>query len=226
MKIVELFSSIEGEGIRAGYLCTFIRKFGCNLNCSYCDSRYACEGNEYTEMSVEEIIAKVKEYGNPFVTITGGEPLCGDKQYLMELQQLIEELVNLEYFINIETNGSYLPPEELKPYPIFYTFDYKCQGSGMEDKMFSPENWQSLFNGMSNNVLKFVVGSVEEIEKADTLVRKHMTDLPYYNIYLSPVFGKIEPKDIVETMKRLKMNYARLQLQMHKFIWPPEMKGV
>ena len=74
MKIVELFSSIEGEGIRAGYLCTFIRKFGCNLNCSYCDSRYACEGNEYTEMSVEEIITKVKEYGNPFVTITGGEP--------------------------------------------------------------------------------------------------------------------------------------------------------
>ena len=227
MKIVEIFSSIEGEGSRSGYLCTFIRKYGCNLRCSYCDSQYACTEQNYIEMSVQEIMDKVHELGNSFITITGGEPLYtdGSDNYFSELRELVSNLSKEGYFINIETNGSISPLNDFDDLNVFYTIDYKCSGSGMEDRMLDCGDWSSLFE-YGGNVLKFVVGSVEEIEKADKLVRTHIENPQYCSIYLSPVFGKIEPKEIVETMKRLHMDYARIQLQMHKFIWPADMRGV
>ena len=117
MNVIEIFSSIEGEGTRAGELCTFIRLAECNLRCSYCDTEYSFTGGK--EMSVEEIMQVVDGYGNYNVTITGGEPLLQD----------LTELLNVmnKYFVNIETNGSINPVVSYGNYPnVIFTVDYKC----------------------------------------------------------------------------------------------------
>ena len=101
MKIVEIFSSIDGEGIRTGYLCTFIRTYGCNLRCNYCDSLYASTNNNYSEMSISEIVKKCSELGNERITLTGGEPLIQPN-----VIDLISCLIESGFEVNIETNGS------------------------------------------------------------------------------------------------------------------------
>lgn len=214
MLVNEIFSSIEGEGIRAGYPVTFIRLYGCNLHCSYCDTRYSCEGGEFTKMSVEEILDKVAELGFYRVTLTGGEPLIH-----RDVNDLIHTLVRAGYEVNIETNGAvYVEPYVHSPKTII-TLDYKSISSGENGKM-----WLSNIGLLrKKDVLKFVVGSQEDLDDMRRiLIEKH----PICNIYVSPVFGKIEAKDIVEYIKEYKLENCRVQLQMHKFIWDPQTKGV
>ena len=221
MKVNEIFYSIEGEGIRAGYPCVFIRLCGCNLNCSYCDTRYACgeDEQEYEDLSISEILSNVREYGCKRVTITGGEPTIHTDFY-----DLVKALHTGGYLINIETNGT-ISSAEIRanvPYSVTVTMDHKCPSSGMNSKM-CVDNYMYL---ESHDVLKFVVGSQEDLLDADRVMSAPRIQNCSPNFYLSPVFGEIEPKDIVEFMKKHHYNDARIQLQMHKFIWPPEMKGV
>lgn len=219
MKVNEIFYSIEGEGIRAGYPCVFIRLQGCNLNCSYCDTRYSCEDPECDDLQIREILANVQEYGCKRVTITGGEPTIQTDFY-----DLVYELNGAGYLVNIETNGTTSASEirDEVPYGVTITMDHKCPSSGMNFKM-RVDNYKGL---EPHDVLKFVVGSYADLVDADRVINaiRIMNRNPY--IYLSPVFGKIEPKDIVEFMKEHHYNDVRIQLQMHKFIWPPEMRGV
>ena len=219
MKVNEIFYSIEGEGIRAGYPCVFVRLYGCNLNCSYCDTRYACEDQKCEDLQIREILANVREYGCKRVTITGGEPTIHTDFY-----DLVNELYQEGYLVNIETNGTKSASEIRRniPYGALITMDHKCPSSGMSVRM-RIENYVGL---TKNDVLKFVVGSREDLIDADRVIaalRLHDVNPTYY---FSPIFGKIEPKDIVEFMKEHHYNDVRIQLQMHKFIWPPEMKGV
>lgn len=219
MKVNEIFYSIEGEGIRAGYPCVFIRLNGCNLNCSYCDTRYACEGQDCEDLQIREILSNVREYGCKRVTITGGEPTIHT-----DLYDLVYELYREGYLVNIETNGTKSASEIRNDIPseVLITMDHKCPSSGMGVRMHI-ENYVGL---TEHDVLKFVVGSREDLIDADrviTALRLHDVN-PIY--YFSPIFGKIEPKDIVEFMKEHHYNDVRIQLQMHKFIWPPEMRGV
>ena len=219
MKVNEIFYSIEGEGVRAGYPCVFIRLFGCNLNCLYCDTRYSCEGDQYREMTVKEIVQVVQEYGCERVTITGGEPTIHTDFY-----SLVRALDENYYSVNIETNGT-ISAEELRdvlPCSVMITMDHKCPSSGMNAKMHI-DNYRGL---KSDDVLKFVVGSHEDLVDADRVMSalRIMGCCPQF--YLSPIFGQIEPVDIVEFMKEHHYNNVRVQLQMHKFIWPPEQKGV
>lgn len=216
MKVVEIFNSIEGEGLRAGLPCTFIRLYGCNLSCSYCDTRYACENNEYMVMSVEEIVNCVKQWTCDRITITGGEPLIHPG-----IEQLITELCNRRYEVNIETNGSvprpYLGvPKCSRP---MYTVDYKSISSGMSDKM-CPEAFKGL-NCL--DTVKFVVGSQEDLQQALEVVEKYNF---HCKIYVSPVFGKIEPADIVSFIQQHCLWNWRVQIQLHKVIWPADMRGV
>jgi len=235
MKVNEIFTSIEGEGKRAGLPCTFIRLFGCNLKCSYCDSRYACEGTDYTVMSVDNILDTCKMFGVPRVTVTGGEPLIH-----AGINALLKALVDAGYEVNVETNGTMFPkivplePVAYRPNPlkcemepvydkkagsVFYTMDWKCKSSGMEDKMHI-----DLVNELTkNDVLKFVVGSEEDMDGALTVIEQ-MTSKP--QVYFSPVFGKIEPTQIVDYLRNKKLYDCRVQLQMHKYIWNPEQRGV
>lgn len=220
MKVVEIFLSIEGEGKRAGLPAVFIRLAGCNLACSYCDTRYACDNPEYQEMTVPQIVDKVAAYGCPRVTITGGEPLIHEG-----IKELIDALCNSLFDVNIETNGSVLTypfrvdEDQIEYENLFFTIDYKCPTSGMESTM----KQENFMYASEEDVVKFVVGSREDLEKALVVIQESVTAT---QVYFSPVFGKIEPKEIVEFMLEKKLFDAAIQIQMHKVIWPPEMRGV
>ena len=210
MKVNEIFYSIEGEGIRAGLPCVFIRLYGCNLNCSYCDTRYSCENNEYREMSVYEIIEEVKKYKCPNVTVTGGEPLMHEG-----IDILLKALKFHNFNVNVETNGSIMPRER----DILYTVDYKTFSSGMTSYM----NKDAFTCLSENDVIKFVVGSIDDLEQAKAFIEEIK---PRAHIFVSPIFGKIEASEIAEYLKNNSLNNWRLQLQMHKYIWKPTERGV
>lgn len=219
-KVAEIFTSINGEGTRAGELAVFVRLCGCNLRCSYCDTMWAnSENASYTEMTACEIRKAVLETGVKNVTLTGGEPLKAEyaKELLEELLQ--DDSISAE----IETNGSISIKEfdSISNRPIF-TIDYKLPSSGMEDKMLIAENMPYI---KEKDCMKFVAGSEEDLIKAAEIIEKY--DLTKRcHVYLSPVFGKIDPAFMVEFMKERKLNGVRLQLQLHKFIWDPNKRGV
>lgn len=218
-KVVETFVSINGEGRKAGKLAFFLRLKGCNLDCSYCDTKWANKDDAPFEiMDENEIYGLIKESGIRNVTITGGEPLFRkDMSILLELLDNDKDLS-----VEIETNGSV----DLKPYlsvckNISFTMDYKLSTSGMEEKMCLG-NFEIL---RDIDTVKFVSGSIKDLEKAEEIIKRY--DLcEKAKVYISPVFGNIDPADIVEFMKERKMNKVRLQLQLHKFIWDPDKKGV
>lgn len=210
MKVNEIFYSIEGEGIRAGMPCTFIRLFGCNLHCSYCDTRYACEGNDYEDMSIADIMEKVKSYGCPNITLTGGEPLMHT-----DSGDLIKTLVQNGYKVNIETNGTIIP----KHFNVLYTVDFKTISSGESDKM----NLGAFRCLTEDDVIKFVVGSIEDMEQARRFIEDNNIRA---NVFVSPIFGKIKLEDIANYLTENKLHNWRMQLQMHKYIWKPDTRGV
>ena len=213
-RVSEIFLSIDGEGIRAGYPVTFIRLHGCPLSCSYCDSTYATEGDDYTLMSMEEIINVVYNKGLFRVTLTGGEPLNNEFAY-----DLVLELRNRGYEVNIETNGSFPIDRFSHLNNTIITMDYKCYSSGMTDKM-DVDNFMYL---RRQDVLKFVVGDINDLNQMRDILNQYRI---YCNVFVSPVFGKIDPKDIVTYLLDNNLENVRLQLQMHKIIWDPNMRGV
>ena len=215
--VSEIFYSIEGEGKRTGYLSVFIRLTGCNLRCSYCDTKYAqIQGKDDTEVLTEdEVIARVNSFKCRKVTLTGGEPLLHD------VQSLVTKLSKLGYEVNIETNGA-VPLLKERPANVFFTMDWKCPSSGENLKML--EN--SLFRLKSYDVLKFVVGNIEDLTEMKRIIHKYRG---FYNrplFYVSPVFGEIKPADIVEYIKQNKMTDVCVQVQLHKIIWNPNERGV
>lgn len=214
MLVNEIFSSIEGEGIRAGYPVTFVRLYGCNLHCSYCDTRYSCEGGEFTKMTVEEILDVVADKGFHRVTLTGGEPLIHK-----DVNELLMALIKAGYEVNIETNGAVYIAPYTHSAKMIITLDYKSISSGENAKM-----WLSNLPLLrKRDVLKFVVGNKEDLDD----MRRILIDYnPICNVYVSPIFGEIEPVEIVEYIKAYKLENCRVQLQMHKFIWPPQQRGV
>lgn len=217
-KIAEHFVSINGEAAHAGELALFIRFTGCNLCCSYCDTAWANSPDApHTVYTTEALADLVRASGVQNVTLTGGEPLLQE-----HLPELLQALHALDVRVEIETNGSrsIAPFAEMPERPVF-TLDYKCPSSGMEEFML-PDNYQYL---NAHDSVKFVVGSMQDLEKA----REIITDYGLAgrcHVFLSPVFGKIDPKEIVAFMQEHKMNGVRMQLQMHKFIWHPEERGV
>lgn len=226
MKIVEIFDSIDGEGLRAGKTAAFVRLAGCNLRCSYCDTLYALFGEdepcEYTEMTVDEVLSKVNtSFGR--ATLTGGEPLLYD-----ESADLVNKLTALGVEVNIETNGAVDITEFSKKLDdtdnMFYTIDYKLPSSKMTDKML----WKNFENLRPRDVVKFVVGSDEDLN-----VMKRVTEklLKLYDtvphIYAGVVFGAYEPKKLVEKiMSEPVFKDVVFQLQIHKIVWNPDKKGV
>lgn len=216
MKINEIFLSIEGEGLRAGLPATFIRLFGCNLVCSYCDTMYSCtltdDSASYQEMSIEAVMEKVTEFECPNITITGGEPLIHPEVY-----DLIQELVNHNYWVNVETNGSIVPAFR-HPY-LFYTMDFKTLSSGMSNRM----SMDALNSLSPKDALKFVVGSKEDMEQAVQVLYDIEAEP---QVYFSPVFGQIDPQEIVKFLLDNKLYASKVQLQLHKIIWDPNKRGV
>lgn len=235
--VVEHFVSINGEGRRAGQLAHFIRFAGCNLDCEYCDTKWANEADvPYETYNEEELYELIKKSGVKNVTLTGGEPLL--QKDIKTLLTLLRKDRTLR--IEIETNGSvdiqpFMPIKDEKGIAeagkakmeeqtdnVTFTLDYKLPVSGMEEKMYLP-NYENI---RSVDTVKFVAGSKEDLIKSKKIIEKYQLVKKECGIYLSPCFGKIEPSDMVDFLVEQNMNDVNIQLQLHKFIWDPDKKGV
>ena len=213
--IIEVFNSIEGEGSRSGKVCTFIRTAGCNCRCKRCDTTYSYEGG--TMMSVDEIMKKVEELGCKTITLTGGEPLLHKEVYTHLLTRLLEQ----QYDVNIETNGSIdlSVCDRKKHQKLMFTMDWKVVSTGMDDKML----YSNLSLLEERDVLKFVVEDELDLNQMRTIVTENVLKC---QVFVSPIFGEIEMSQIIDYLKDNKLHDVRLQCQLHKIAYPPEMRGV
>ena len=218
LTVVERFVSINGEGAHAGEPAAFIRFKGCNLSCSYCDTKWANKNDALSsECTADSLVRWAADQPVKNVTLTGGEPLLQD-----DIEGLIEKLLGLGLRVEIETNGSLPLDRYIKPdaRPAF-TMDYKLPYSGMESAM-RRDNFKLL---NKHDTVKFVSGSQEDLKRAKEIIDEYrLTERCH--VYLSPVFGRIDPAEIVGFMRDNEMNGVRLQLQLHKFIWKPDQRGV
>lgn len=218
MRVAEQFISINGEGPRAGELAVFVRFQGCNLRCSYCDTQWANEPDcAFAERTPEEIDAQIRALGVTNVTLTGGEPLLQPDMGRLLSLLLRDGALRVE----IETNGAVALSPFCGEHRPAFTMDYKLPSSGMEGLMIL-ENFPLL--GPADTV-KFVCGSRADLNRAGEIIRSQGLR-GRCHVYLSPVFGAIEPVELVDYLVRERFNDVRVQLQLHKFIWDPEKRGV
>lgn len=212
LKINEIYYSIQGESTAAGLPCVFVRLTYCNLRCTYCDTEYAFYDGK--EMAIAEIINEVKKYDCKLVEITGGEPLVQMDECLSLMKQFCDE----GFEILIETGGSFsIKNIDLR---VKINMDLKCPSSGMEKKnLYENVNYLK-----QSDELKFVIGNREDYDWTLDVMKKHQLESKC-KILFSVVFGKLEPVQLVNWILKDKLN-VRFQLQMHKFIWHPETKGV
>lgn len=216
----EIFVSIDGEGKTAGMLTTFIRLAGCNLRCAWCDTAYALKKEQGNRMTVSDVVAEVHTHA---VTLTGGEPL--EQPAAVEL---VRQLMAKGIAVNVETNGSKdtaallaLPHADTH---LLITLDWKLPASRMEAQMCRP----SFAALREQDVLKFVVASAADLERAYAVLDELQ---PRSLVYFSPVFGAIEPVELVNALRRrheagYDVSRLRVQLQLHKIIWHPDERGV
>jgi len=211
IKINEIFYSIQGESLHAGMPCIFIRLTGCNLRCSYCDTTYAYEeGRDHT---IQEVVEKITPYSCSLVLITGGEPLMQDETHL-----LIDRLVELGYKVLLETNGSF-SIENINETCIKIV-DIKCPSSN-EEKSADLANIKRL--GPLDQ-LKFVLGDYNDYEYAVKIMKEYCGDIPGNRILFSAVSGSLDPAEMASWILDDNRN-VRLQLQLHKTLWPHEPRG-
>lgn len=213
--VSEIFYSIQGEGSRAGLPCTFIRMQGCRLRCSWCDTPYALElKQKEVEMSGQDILNKIEEIGCNFVEFTGGEPL---EQELVK--DLMRELCDRDYTVAVETSG-YIDISDLDK-RITKILDIKCPDSNMSKK----NKYENIDSLTKNDEVKFVLASEKDYNWACEIVKKYQLPDRVNSVLFSPVFGKLDYKYLAERILADKLN-VRMQLQLHKFIWEPDKRGV
>jgi 7-carboxy-7-deazaguanine synthase len=211
MRITEIYASVQGETQYAGLPCTLVRTTGCDLRCNYCDSAFSFYGG--SEMSLEAILAEVGRLGAPLVLLTGGEPLLQ-----REIGALAEQLLAQGYRVMIETSGAHpvsaLPPEVIR------IVDVKTPASGESHRM----RWDVLDGLRAQDAVKFVVADEADYHWAADLIRSRSLG-GRTEVLLSPVHGRLDPKQLVGWILRDRLP-ARLNLQIHKYIWAPEARGV
>jgi 7-carboxy-7-deazaguanine synthase len=207
----EIFHSIQGESSRAGLPCVFVRLTSCNLRCTYCDTTYAFD--EGVPRSVEEILSAIRAYRCPLVEITGGEPLLQEP-----VHELMSRLCDEGFEVLCETGGS-IDIGRVDP-RVRRIVDFKCPGSGMQNRNL----WANVGHLRSTDEVKFVVGDREDFDWAVAMIRRYQIDRRA-PVLLSPVFGQVEPVRLAEWILGAGVS-ARLQLQLHKYIWHPAARGV
>jgi 7-carboxy-7-deazaguanine synthase len=213
MRITEIFYSIQGESSFAGRPCIFVRLTWCNLRCTWCDSEYTFNGG--TEMTIEEVLEQVRQYPCRLVEITGGEPLVQKKECL----ELVRRLCDNGYEVLIETSGSLdISPLDQRAVRIL---DIKCPGSGEEQS----NRWENLDCLTPRDEIKFVIADRRDFDYAGEVIARHRLAERHPAILFSPVWGAIDLRELSAWTLETGIN-ARLQLQMHKYIWGPDTKGV
>jgi 7-carboxy-7-deazaguanine synthase len=218
LQIVESFDSIQGESTFIGKPCRFVRLAGCNLRCSYCDTLYAQDPAEFKTVDSEDILKECIDSDMPIIEFTGGEPL-------LQLDALLPMLLRLvrHKTILIETNGSIsLEPFSRAPANLNLIVDIKCPSSGMSDNIC----YWNLAHATRCDQFKFVVADREDFEFAKGICESHgLLQNGYNEILISPVYGAIDLPVLANWVVK-EMPYARLQVQLHKIIWPVSMRGV
>ncbi len=211
LKVNEIFYSIQGESTFAGLPCVFVRLTGCNLRCLYCDTKYAYE--EGDEISIKGILGKVEKYNCDLVEITGGEPLIQTQTI-----ELAKALIKDGKKVLVETNGS-LDISALEE-PLIRIMDIKCPGSKEHEKM----NWDNIQDLRQNDNVKFIIAdredfnwAVDKVEKFDLLNKSE--------VLFSPAFEILNPEKLSKWILECSLP-IRLQLQIHKYIWQPSIRGV
>jgi len=213
LKINEIFYSIQGESLHAGMPCVFIRLTFCNLRCVYCDTEYAFY--EGKDMGIDQIIEQVKSFDCNLVEITGGEPLVQENVNI-----LMTMLCSMDYEVMIETGGS-LPIEKIDK-RVKVIMDLKTPYSRMDSKNRF-ENIQYL---KPMDEVKFVIGNREDYNWSKEIIRKYRLTEKVSQVSMSPVFGEVENIDLAGWILEDKLNKVRFQVQLHKYIWHPETRGV
>ncbi|RTE04855.1 7-carboxy-7-deazaguanine synthase QueE [Paenibacillus whitsoniae] len=219
--MVEIFETVEGEGTRAGFPTIFVRLFGCNLRCTWCDTKYSYPPAEAENvMTIAEIVSKVQTFRSRHICLTGGEPLLYGEKSLA----LVEALAALEQVddLHIETNGAI----DLAPFiakvaspKVRYIMDYKLPDSGEMEQM-QTGNFALL---REQDELKFVIGSDLDFQTAVDVLESYPTKaLPMF----SPVWETMPPYKLVEKMLSAGLSKVKLNMQLHKIIWDPAMRGV
>jgi 7-carboxy-7-deazaguanine synthase len=212
LTVNEIFYSIQGESSYAGRPCVFVRLTACDLRCEWCDTAYAFD--EGRKQTVDDVLAEVERHDCPLVEITGGEPLLQEDVY-----ELMERLLSQGRTVMLETGGH--RPIDRVPRDVVKIVDVKCPGSGESAR----NDWHNLERLSPHDEVKFVVKDRADYEFARDVIRRRDLASRCAAILMSPVHGEIDAKLVSEWILADHLP-ARLQLQLHKFIWPPLTRGV
>lgn len=212
LTINEIFHSIQGESTHSGRPCVFVRLTACDLRCSWCDTPYAFY--EGRKQSLDEVLAEVERAGCPLVEVTGGEPLLQEDVY-----PLMQSLIDHGKTVLLETGGHRSTAGV--PAPVVTILDVKCPGSGEADR----NDWTNLERLRPHDEVKFVVKDRADYEFArDVIVRFRLADRAAA-VHVSPVHGVLDPRELSAWVLADRLP-ARVQLQLHKYIWDPGTRGV
>lgn len=226
LPMVEIFETIEGEGMAAGFPTVFVRAFHCNLRCKWCDTLYSyAPAKPEFEATVGEIAERIEQFASRRICFTGGEPLIHREKSaaLLAAMSDLEQIVD----IHVETNGAI----DLEPFDrmrrenerlrdkVRFVMDYKLPASGEMNKMID-SNFDFL---AGRDEVKFVIGSDQDFEMATNIVRRHHKQ---GTVLFSPVWETMEPKRLVEKVLQEPLPDVKVSMQLHKIIWDPKQRGV
>ena len=212
LTVNEIFHSIQGESSHAGRPCVFVRLTGCNLRCAWCDTPYAFEDGR--KLSIDEVVRAVDAYDCPLVEITGGEPLLQPDVY-----GLMERLLAAGKTVLLETGG-HIDIRDV-PRAVVKVVDVKCPGSGEAEQ----NAWVNLERLAAHDEVKFVIRDRADYEFARDVLQRHALDRRCAAVLLSPVHGVLEPVQLAAWSLEDRLP-ARLQLQLHKYVWGADARGV
>lgn len=212
IRIHEIYESIQGESTFAGLPCTFVRLSRCNLRCRWCDTPQAFEGG--TQMTRAEVLERALSFGTPLIEVTGGEPLLQ-----VGAIPLLRELCDAGRTVLLETSGERdISPVDPRVHRIM---DLKAPGSGEHER----NRWENIEHLTARDEVKIVLADRADYEWARAAIEKHRLPSRVHEVLLSPVWGELDPKDLVEWVLRDDLP-VRVQLQMHKVIWDADTQGV
>lgn len=213
LRVTEIFRSIQGESTHAGRPCTFVRLTGCPMRCVWCDSEYTFTGGDH--MSIDAVMAQIYAFGCNLVEVTGGEPLAQKQAFT-----LVERLCNEGFEVLIETGG-YVSTAGLDA-RAKVILDVKCPASGEEPR----NDWSNLERLRADrDEVKFVIADEGDWHYAQKVIAEYDLQTRARAVLISPAWGQIDLQQLANWIAASGLN-VRMQLQLHKYIWGPEVKGV
>jgi 7-carboxy-7-deazaguanine synthase len=212
LTVNEIFHSIQGESSRAGAPCVFVRLTACDLRCAWCDTPYAF--TEGRKRPIDEVVDEVSAFGCRLVEVTGGEPLLQEGVYA-----LMEALLERGHTVLLETGG-HVSLDRVPP-AVITVMDVKCPGSGESARV----DWANLARLRPHDEVKFVIRDRADYEFARRVLEEHRLAERVAAVLFSPVHGVLDPRQLAAWVLADRLP-ARLQLQIHKYVWGPTTRGV